>query len=40
MIDSIKKILLREAEAIKNIPVDDNFEKAVEIIFQQVLYPL
>lgn len=36
MIDSIKEILLREAEAIKNIPVDDNFEKAIAIIYHRV----
>ena len=36
MIEEIKKLFAYEAEAINNIPVDDNFEKAVEIIYQQV----
>lgn len=36
MKDTIKSVILREAEAIKNIPVDDNFVKAVELIYQQV----
>jgi arabinose-5-phosphate isomerase len=36
MIEEIKKLFAFEAEAIKNIPVDDNFEKAIEIIYQQV----
>jgi hypothetical protein len=35
MIDSIKDILMQEAEAIKNIPVDDNFEKAITIVHLQ-----
>ena len=36
MKDSIKEIFLQEAEAIRNIPVDDNFGKAIDLIFQQV----
>jgi len=33
---TIQNILLQEANAIKNIPVTDAFEKAVEIIYQKV----
>lgn len=33
---AIQQLLNDEAEAIKNIPVNDSFEKAVELIFQQV----
>lgn len=36
MIASIKEIFLNEAEAIRNIPVDDNYEKTIEFIYQQV----
>jgi arabinose-5-phosphate isomerase len=36
MIEEIKKLFEFEAEAISNIPVDDNFEKAIEIIYRQV----
>lgn len=36
MINSIKNLFEQEAEAVRNIPVDDNFYKAVEIIFKQV----
>ena len=36
MIEEIKNLFAFEAEAIHNIPVDDNFEKAVEIIYKQV----
>ncbi|HOO84706.1 MAG TPA: SIS domain-containing protein [Prolixibacteraceae bacterium] len=36
MINSIKNLLEQEAEAIRNIPVDDNFYKAVEIIYEHV----
>ena len=36
MINSIKNLLEQEAEAIRNIPVDDNFYKAVEIIYKHV----
>ncbi len=32
----VKNILIQESKAIQNIPVSDNFEKAVEIIFQNV----
>ena len=36
MIDSIKDILQREAQAILNIPVTDAFEKAVALVVEQV----
>jgi arabinose-5-phosphate isomerase len=36
MIEEIKQLFAFEAEAINNIPVDENFEKAVEIIYRQV----
>ncbi|MGI6218559.1 MAG: KpsF/GutQ family sugar-phosphate isomerase [Bacteroidaceae bacterium] len=36
MIDSIKDILRREADAVLNIPVTDAFEKAVRLIVEQV----
>ena len=36
MIDSIKDILRREAEAVLNIPATDAFEKAVALIVEQV----
>jgi arabinose-5-phosphate isomerase len=36
MIEKIKQLFAFEAEAINNIPVDDNFEKAIEIIYHQV----
>jgi arabinose-5-phosphate isomerase len=36
MIEEIKALFAFEAEAINNIPVDDNFEKAIEIIYKQV----
>jgi len=36
MIQIVKNIFQFEAEAISKIPVDSNYEKAVEIIFQQV----
>jgi arabinose-5-phosphate isomerase len=36
MIEHIKNLLEQEAEAIRNIPVDENFEKAVAIIFEAV----
>ncbi|HEX2919547.1 MAG TPA: SIS domain-containing protein [Bacteroidales bacterium] len=36
MLDKIRKIFAIEAEAIKNIPVSENYEKAVEIIYKQV----
>lgn len=36
MIESIKKILQQEAEAVLNIPVTDAFEKAVNLIVQNV----
>lgn len=36
MIEKIKAVLQREAEAIRNIPVTDSFEKATELIHRQV----
>lgn len=36
MTDSIKQLLQDEAAAILNIPVNDNYEKAVELIVEQV----
>ena len=36
MIESIKDIVKREAQAIMNIPVGDEYEKAVELIVNQV----
>jgi arabinose-5-phosphate isomerase len=36
MIEEIRQLFAFEAEAINNIPVDDNFEKAIEIIYRQV----
>jgi len=36
MKDTIKNLLQREIEAISNIPITDNFEKAVNLIYEQV----
>lgn len=36
MKDKIKKIIRSEAQAIENIPVNDSFEKAIEIIHHHV----
>lgn len=36
MIDSIRDIIWRESQAILNIPVGDEYEKAVELIIRQV----
>lgn len=36
MKDEIKKILKAEAEAVKNIPVNDGFENAIELIYKKV----
>lgn len=36
MKEEITKVIKQEAEAIQNIPVDDNFLKALEIIYRQV----
>ena len=36
MIESIKDIVKREAQAILNIPIGDEYEKAVELIVNQV----
>jgi len=36
MSDEVKKLLLLEAEAIRNIPVTDDYEKAVNLIYRRV----
>ena len=36
MIDKVKTIFNSEASAINNIPVDDNFERAIKIIYEHV----
>jgi len=36
MQEIIQQVIAREAEAIRNIPVNEQFEKAVEIIFERV----
>lgn len=36
MIEDIKQVLRQEAEAIQNIPVNDSFEKAIQIIEERV----
>ena len=36
MIEKIRQIFEKEAAAIKNIPVNENYEKATEIIYQHV----
>ena len=36
MIDSIKQLLQQEAQAVLNIPVTDAYEKAVQLIVEQV----
>ncbi len=36
MTESIKEILRKEAEAVMNIPVNDSFEKTVDLIYGQV----
>ena len=32
MIESIKELLQKEAEAVLNIPIDQEFERAIEMI--------
>lgn len=36
ILDEVKDILLAEAEAVRNIPVGNQFEKALELIYEQV----
>jgi len=36
MINRVKEVFLLEAEAIRNIPVSDSFERAIRLIYQQV----
>jgi len=36
MLEEIRQVLRQEAEAIQNIPVNDSFEKAINIIEERV----
>lgn len=36
MKDTIRKVIEHEAQAIRNIPIDDGFVRAIELIYQQV----
>ena len=36
MINRIKDLLSREATAVKNIPVNESYQKAIELIYRQV----
>ena len=36
MIESIKDLLNKEAEAVRNIPITDAYEKAVKLIVEQI----
>lgn len=36
MIESIQELLQKEAQAVLNIPVTDAYEKAVELIVEQI----
>ena len=36
MIESIKDLLIKEAEAVRNIPITDAYEKAVKLIVEQI----
>ena len=36
MIEKVRDIFKREAKAIENIPINDSFEKAIEIIHKHV----
>jgi len=36
MLEKVREIFLKEAEAINNIPVDENFEKAIDLIHHRV----
>jgi len=36
MINDIKEILRKEAEAVLNLPVDDSYEKAINLLFKHV----
>jgi len=36
MLESIKEIFIHESEAVKNIPVDENFERAIDVIYKHV----
>ncbi len=36
MLDKIKELVSREAQAVNNIPVDEGYNKAVELIYERV----
>jgi arabinose-5-phosphate isomerase len=36
MIDEIKRLMIQESDAIRNIPVDGGYERAVEIIYERI----
>jgi arabinose-5-phosphate isomerase len=36
MIEKVREIFEKEAAAVSNIPIDDNFEKAIGIIYDQI----
>ncbi len=36
MIEDVKSLLIKEAEAIRNIPASDSFEKAITLIYKHV----
>lgn len=36
MLETIKEIFEKEAAAIRNIPIDDNYRKTIELIYEQV----
>lgn len=36
MLNSIKEIFAKEAEAVNNIPIDESYEKAIDIIYKHV----
>jgi|GEM_PF-2385138 Predicted sugar phosphate isomerase involved in capsule formation len=38
MISELKEILVKEAQAILNIPLDDSYEKAIRLILEQVYH--
>lgn len=36
MIDKVKEIFIREASAINNIPIDDNYVRAIDLVYEHV----
>jgi len=36
LLDEVRKLLLHESEAVKNIPVNDSYEKALNLIYKKV----